>query len=269
LPADGHFVVGDVAGAVHLMAFKNPKPIRSVNAFQLNKVVPITALTAHAGLVFVGNRLGYVRFFKVSSDSFVPSLLFRAHSGAIEMIAVSEKVGFIVTSGRDNEICFWCIDPFAYIGLLGRHKKWRLDDRDTWSKRTPCEIDPDDFAHAEEEQEVEPVPEVRHLPVPQSDNDEIIGDFDSRRSPYRPLTAPHFSEILGELEDVCRAGRKTEAMAQQLDKMRPSPSERAGGQRLMKTYEHLIPMTELEATARTSNHLINLRFKKSARKPRK
>jgi hypothetical protein len=263
LPSDGHFIVGDVAGMIHLMAIRNSRPIRSAHPFQMHKVVPITALVAHAGLVFVGNRLGYVRFLELDGGSLIPSHLFRAHSDGIEMITVSEKAGFIVTSGRDNEICVWCIDPFAFIGLLGRHDKWRLDDRETWPTRSPCEIDPNDFAQVEEEQEAVPVPEVsRFAAAPQLDDDEILLDFDSKGSPDRPLTVPQPSEILSELEHVCLAGRKTEAIAQQLEKVRPDQAAQPEGDRLM-TYEDLIPTPELEVTVRTLNRLRNLRFKKA------
>lgn len=288
LPTPETFVVGDVAGYIHICSVSSDIPLVTVKPFSVNKVVPVTALTTSLTIpvIATGNRLGYVALLDLNDENLKNVVTYRAHLEAIEMLSISDKFRVVVSSGRDDEIRVWCLEDGAYIGELGKHRKWKLGDRSTWPK-PPLEIDPTDFV-GESTQEEDAMHEVTQETVrsrgsPQSERSSprpspqkrkdvpIMLDDDDDLSVYQPLTAPRFSaqaitDVLEELEEVCISGRDH---AFDYVSMRPRRSETSRESVIPKKrimcYEDFIPKQELEDAARNVRQLRATKFQRPFR----
>jgi WD40 repeat protein len=218
LASPKNFIVGDVTGMLHFMALDVPRPLMSIDPFEIKGRVPITAISPLLkGLaVVVANRAGYLRFVEVQ-QGMIPRSLYRTHVAAVDQISISEKFQFLVTSGRDQEVRAWFIQPFRYMGELGKHRKWNVEDPNTWPS-SPCEIDPRDFAEQSHDEPTEI--ELPHFLFDPSQSDAFDPmDFSEDRSligrstAYEPITSPDFSakrmvEVMDDLDDLCAVGRK-------------------------------------------------------------
>jgi WD40 repeat protein len=263
--SEDNFLVGDISGLVHIMTIKSARPLASVDPFGMRGSVPITTVAAStsSALIAVGNRLGYVRLISIEDEiSLVPKHLFRAHPAAIEQISISDKYRFVVTAGRDQEVRFWFIAPFAYMGELGKHRKWQIDDPSTWPK-APCDVDPGDFGPSEaaEENRLE-------LERSQSDRGHLVGplpDDHSHHATYQPVTSsvlsvPTMASTFRELEELCRIGRKHARMAAAFAR---APLKPQTADECQTSYDALISENHLDTNQALLRRLRSLKFEKA------
>lgn len=277
--SDSLFLVGDVHGFVHIMNKENQKPISSVNVFKMNILSPISYIESSENLmlIVIGNREGYIKYCSFEDDKLIEKEMFCAHFDAIESLAISDKFKIVVSSGRDGEVRVWFIDELKFVGCLGKHKKWKLDDRSTFQE-LPFETEKELFIEKNKDEQTKVENSNFKIDFGSkfntsviSKNGEIINtnEDEDELSPYKPVTQPEFvlpssEKLFKDIEETCLAGRNRQKIFEH--NMRVKPSQAAlKGEKLME-FGDLVTDVELENTAKTVKQLRNLGLKRKKKK---
>ena len=152
------FVAGDVNGYIHFISLKTNSIISSMNVFHMVVKSGISCLSIieELELLVISNIHGYVVFWSLKKDEeqdnpnsinqMKEERLFRAHTNSILSIIYSPRFQTLLTFGRDDEIRLWSMNKrFCLIGELGKSKKWKLDQRETYKGDENIEYNEKDF----------------------------------------------------------------------------------------------------------------------------
>ena len=272
------FAVGDSVGFLYILDIENPNPISTINVFKMNVKSPISALASSSNfsLIATGNREGYIKYLFInkidvnnSSNeeqiSFTEGNPFCAHLDVIETLSISEKYSVIISAGRDNEIRLWTIDPLRFVGVLGKHKKWILEDPNTFPEM-PFHINEELFQVEEKKEPENPHKKLFHFDVRDSENStEVVYSsvknldiLEASNLVYNPITKPRFSyenvkSMQRELEEVCLIGRERPRIVDKLMRVKPSQTV-IQGKKLMQ-FGDFVSNEEIENTQKMVGQL--------------
>lgn len=278
--SDSLFIVGDILGYVHVMTKDNKAPISSINIFKMNISSPISSLASSESLsiIVVGNREGYIRYCTYEDDKLVEKDLFCAHFDTIQSLAISEKSKIVISSGRDDEIRLWNVDELKFIGVLGKHKKWKLSDESTFQP-LPFETEKELFIEKKSNgqkngQNKNDFNNFNNNFDISDSTDNLVDNGNNQKEEdditlYRPVTQPEFTlpsseKMFKEIEETCLAGRDRPKMYERLMRVKPSQTT-IKGQELMQ-FGDLVTDVELENTAKMVKQLRHLGVRKKKKK---
>ena len=200
------FLVGDVAGNIHMMSISSPSVVGSIAGFGLVTKSSVTIMSMHKDQLIAGNMHGYIKVYKHIGEDFRDVVRFRAHTEAIISISVSETHGVVITAGRDEEIRIWRLEPFALVGELGKLSRWNISTPSSYQSTTPLPDDPNHFVDLSVKHNTPPKDE----PVQHTSN---LSDT-SEEIQVPPFSFADFSTAINDIENLCYTGRKYVRLAE-------------------------------------------------------
>jgi hypothetical protein len=97
-------------------------------------------------MLFVANLHGYVEIWElIDSMKLSPIRRFRAHSEPIYTLSYSNLFRVLTTTATDGAIKVWSLDPFGYVGDIGKNFRWKLGNPETYKSTTALDDDPAHF----------------------------------------------------------------------------------------------------------------------------
>jgi WD40 repeat protein len=149
LTDEKHFLVGDIEGYIHVMETMSLVPVCSFKAIEMSMTSAIVAMTTNTDekLVFFGTMHGYVGIWSYHGGQkleYVRRL--RAHYEPLISLSYSEQFGVLTTVGTDGQIRLWSLNPFAFVGELGKTGRWEMGNPSTYKGTEDLGDDPTHFA---------------------------------------------------------------------------------------------------------------------------
>ena len=130
------FIVGDVAGRIHIMSVNSTDHFSVIDAFCMTKEIPISSLCISKRILAVGNNLGFVRVIAINETLELKEII-RTNTDVVKYMATSDEFDILVTAGFDAEMAAYSFVDSLFVGRFGKNKLWNFSKRDTWIKEQP------------------------------------------------------------------------------------------------------------------------------------
>lgn len=201
------FIIGDAAGNVHIMSLELLAPVKTLIGFGMSVRSPITYITVGDDLpiIIAGNYHGYIKCWLITDTDFPELRRFRAHDSDIVSISLSEKHRVVITSGKDEQIRIWSIQPFNMVGQLGCNKKWDITNAKNFLNMEPLEDDPQHFVEKNQDEN-----QLRNNDDDDSgDSDDGEGDSENEEEEEEKLfDIDEINQLLEKAPEQIKSGRK-------------------------------------------------------------
>ncbi|OHT09419.1 EF hand family protein [Tritrichomonas foetus] len=250
---DDRFLIGDVEGNILFMSMQDPLPLAVINAFHMSIKSPITTMTMCSGypLLVAANLHGYIKYWFFLGDTLEDFIQFRGHTEMTLSISISKKMRVVVSSGRDEQIRMWSVEPFGLIGSFGRGKFWKINHLDMWESDQGLPEDPMHFADPEEIP-LEPERFIEEEEVQEkTEEEEIKEKFDYFK----------VNEIYETTEHYVERGKKINAKAEIVIK-EPPLSERRPPRKPLITFDQFMENRDMDGTIRKINRMLKPKITK-------
>lgn len=256
LKTDGdHFLVGDVIGFIYFMSLDSPTPVSTINAFHMSIKSPITCMEMCDGypLLVASNMHGYVKYWFFLGDRLEDLRQFRAHTEMVLSVSISQKMRIVVTSGKDEQIRMWSVEPMGIIGSFGRGKLWKINHLDMWESEYPLEDDPVHFAQPEDLQ-------VQEKEMTTKEEEEVneANEEEEKKEKFDYHTV---EEIYNTTEKLYETGEKINKKASILIKEPPLSARRPPLKPLI-TFDSYMENRDMEGTIKRINNILRPKITK-------